>query len=52
MVSVDGGRAYIPYPKSSTELVITYWEYNFAQIVQPPFDALDSCLKRAGIRVD
>ena len=51
MVAVDGGRAYRPYPKSSTDLVITDWEYKFAQIVKPPFESLDRYLAQAGIRV-
>ena len=48
---MDGFRAYIPYPKSMDELVITDWEYRFAQVIQPLFDNLDSYLERAGIRV-
>ena len=50
-VAVDGFRAYIPYPKSWDELVISDWEYRFAQIIQPVFDNLDSYLERAGIGV-
>jgi hypothetical protein len=51
MVAVDGYRAYIPYPKAANELVITDWEYRFAQIIQPLFDNLDSYLERARIKV-
>ncbi len=51
-VAVDGYRAYIPYPKSATELVISDWQYRFAQIIQPPYDRLDSYLEHAGIRVE
>jgi hypothetical protein len=50
-VAVDGFRAYIPYPKSADELVITDWEYRFAQVIQPTFDNLDSYLERVHIRV-
>jgi hypothetical protein len=50
-VGVDGFRAYIPFPKSADELVITHWQYKFAQIIQPPFNQLDSYLERVGIRV-
>jgi hypothetical protein len=50
-VAVDGFRAYIPYPKSMDELVITNWAYRFAQVIQPLLDNLDSYLERAGIRV-
>ena len=51
-VAVDGFRAYIPYPKSADERVITKWQYKFAQIIQPPFNQLDSYLERARIRVE
>jgi hypothetical protein len=50
-VAVDGFRAYIPYPKSRDELVITDWEYRFAKVIQPLFDNLDSYLQRASIQV-
>jgi hypothetical protein len=50
-VAVDGFRVYIPFPRSADELVITDWEHRFAKVVQPPFDNLDSYLRRAGIQV-
>lgn len=50
LVDVDGGRAYLPTPKSADELRITRWQYRFARIVQPPFDQLDSYLERARLR--
>ena len=50
-VAVVGFRAYIPFPKSGDELVISHWEYRFAQIIQPPVDSLDYYLQRASIRV-
>jgi hypothetical protein len=50
-VAVAGSRAYIPFPKSGDELVISYWEYRFAQIIQPPVDRLDFYLQQASIRV-
>jgi hypothetical protein len=50
-VAVDAYRAYIPYPKSMDDLVITDWEYRFAKVIQPLFDNLDSYLRQAGIQV-
>jgi hypothetical protein len=50
-VAVDGFRAYIPYPKSRDEIVITHWEYRFAKVIQPLLDTLDSYLQRASIQV-
>ena len=50
-VAVGGFKAYLPYPISADKLVITHWQYKFAQIVQPPMDELDSYLQRAHIQV-
>lgn len=52
-VAVDGGRAYIPYPKSASVLTITRWQYTFAQIIHlsnSRYD-LDDYLERSGIVV-
>ena len=53
MVAVDDYGAYIPYPRSAQDLVITRWEYQFAKLVQPFEDdyTLDSYLDRARIQV-
>ena len=53
MVAVDNYGAYIPYPSSAQDLVITRWQYQFAKLVQPFDDeyTLDSYLDRAGIHV-
>jgi hypothetical protein len=51
MVAVGGFRAYLPYPRSADRLVITHWQYKFAQIVQPATDELDSYLQRTHIQV-
>ena len=50
-VAVDAVRVYIPFPKSADELVMSHWEYRFAQIIQPAVDRLDYYLQRASIRV-
>jgi hypothetical protein len=50
-VAVDGFRAFIPYPKSAEDLVISDWQYRFARLIQPPQNQLDEYLRRAGIRV-
>ena len=53
LVSVDGGHATLPMPKSSTELVISRADYVFAGIVNyGNLDNVDTYLHRAGIRVD
>src|SRR3954447_21936685 len=49
MVAVDGSRAYMPYPKSADRLMISYWQYKFAQIIQPQDNRLDYYLERSGI---
>jgi hypothetical protein len=53
MVAVDDYGAYIPYPRSAQDLVITRWQYQFAKLVQPFDDdyTLNSYLDRAGIHV-
>jgi hypothetical protein len=50
-VAIGGFRAYLPYPRSADRLVITHWQYKFAQIVQPATDELDSYLQRTHIQV-
>lgn len=49
LVSVDGGRAILPYPKSDTNRVITRREYNIATLIN---DRLDEYLQRSNIRVE
>lgn len=49
LVSVDGGRATIPMPTSSTSNEIDLEEYYFAKIVSP--DNLDEYIRRAGFTV-
>ncbi|EJG0897479.1 TPA: hypothetical protein NGR01_003625 [Vibrio parahaemolyticus] len=55
LVSVDGGRAYLPLPHSATNLSVTHEQYSFAHLVHY---AGSNCLysfedyfKRAGLVV-
>lgn len=53
--SVDESRMYIPYPKSDTELIITYEKYKIGRIINLStcnvMDRYDEYLKKAGIKV-
>ncbi len=50
LVSVDGGRAELPMPKSATELVVDSASVNFARVVTI-IDTVDEYLGKCGISV-
>jgi hypothetical protein len=51
LVSVDGGRATLPMPKTPTELTVTHREYNFSRIIDQGMGRLDEYLERSGISI-
>ena len=52
-VEVDGGRSYIPYPKSATVLSINRWAYAVGRIINIANGtfSFDSYFQRAGFSV-
>jgi len=58
MVAVDGYRAYIPYPKSRTELSINLFQYKFGKIINDCYEYawgknnFDNYLRRLKIKID
>lgn len=50
LVSVDGGRALLPYPKSVEELVVTEKSVNFAKLVSI-VDRVDEYIRRSDFEV-
>ena len=51
-VSVDGGRALLPYPKAHDDLRISREAYAIGRTVDNPRGGLDEYLRRAQIIVD
>ena len=50
LVSVDGGRAILPLPKSATNLVVTEADLNFARIINEP-SAVNEYFDRSEMQV-
>jgi len=50
LVSVDGGRALMPLPKSAIDLTVDPLRYKIAEIFDL-FDSLDEYMKRAGLQL-
>lgn len=51
LVSVDGGRATLPMPKSRDDLIVRPAEANFARIVDVG-DSVDEYLQRSQIKIE
>jgi hypothetical protein len=51
-VNVDGGRCYIPFPKSADILTISQWQYALGKVINvgSSYD-YDDYLQRSGIKV-
>lgn len=52
-VDVDGGRCYIPFPRSAQDLTISRWQHSFGKIINIANGShdFDSYFRRAGITV-